>query len=97
DPTYSWNATDLAIRLAQALGMHRDGSALGLSPFDAEIRRRLWWGICILDTPASEDHSCSPGLSSDSRPPLNVNDADLHPGMTEYSTESLGMTDMSFT
>lgn len=62
DPTYSWNTTGLAIRLAQSLGMHRDGDALGLSPFDAEMRRRLWWGICILDTPASEDHSCSPGL-----------------------------------
>lgn len=62
DPTYSWNSTGLAIRLAQSLGMHRDGSALGLSPFDAEMRRRLWWGICVLDTPASEDHSCSPGL-----------------------------------
>lgn len=62
DPTYSWNMTGLAVRLAQSLGMHRDGSALNLSPFDAEMRRRLWWGICILDTPASEDHSCSPGL-----------------------------------
>lgn len=35
--------------------------------------------------------------SSDARPPLNVNDVDLHPGMTEYPTESRGMTDMSFT
>lgn len=35
--------------------------------------------------------------SADSRPPLNVNDADLHPGMTEYPAESRGMTDMSFT
>lgn len=35
--------------------------------------------------------------SSDARPPLNVNDADLHPGMTQYPTESRGMTDMSFT
>lgn len=35
--------------------------------------------------------------SSDSRPPLNVNDADLHPGMTEYPSESNGITDMSFT
>ncbi|KAJ3460068.1 hypothetical protein MRS44_010935 [Fusarium solani] len=101
DPTYSWNMTGLAVRLAQSLGMHRDGSALNLSPFDAEMRRRLWWGICILDTPASEDYSCSPGLmelsSFDSRPPLNVNDADLHPDMTEYPNESRGMTDMSFT
>lgn len=35
--------------------------------------------------------------SSDSRPPLNVNDADLHPSMVEYPSESNGMTDMSFT
>ncbi|EEU36787.1 uncharacterized protein NECHADRAFT_80973 [Fusarium vanettenii 77-13-4] len=101
DPTYSWNMTGLAVRLAQSLGMHRDGSALNLSPFDAEMRRRLWWGICILDTPASEDYSCSPGLmelsSFDSRPPLNVNDEDLHPDMTEYPSESRSMTDMSFT
>lgn len=62
DPTYSWNTTGLAVRLAQSLGMHRDGDTLNLNPFDAEMRRRLWWGICILDTPASEDHSCSPGL-----------------------------------
>lgn len=62
DPTYSWAMTGLAVRLAQSLGMHRDGSALNLAPFEAEMRRRLWWNICILDTPASEDHSCSSGL-----------------------------------
>ncbi|KAH6952455.1 fungal-specific transcription factor domain-containing protein [Ilyonectria sp. MPI-CAGE-AT-0026] len=101
DPNYSWNMTGLAVRLAQSLGMHRDGSTLNLSLFDAEMRRRLWWSICILDTPASEDYSCSPGLmelsSFTSRPPLNVNDSDLHPSMTEYPSESKGMTDMSFT
>ncbi|KAL6404547.1 hypothetical protein AUP68_13940 [Ilyonectria robusta] len=62
DPNYSWNMTGLAVRLAQSLGMHRDGSTLNLGLFDAEMRRRLWWSICILDTPASEDYSCSPGL-----------------------------------
>lgn len=62
DPTYSWNMTGLAVRLAQALGMHRDGRLLNLSPFDAEMRRRLWWGICILDTPASEEYSGSTGV-----------------------------------
>ncbi|KAJ3516105.1 hypothetical protein NM208_g14889 [Fusarium decemcellulare] len=101
DPTYSWNMTGLAVRLAQALGVHRDGSTLNLSPFDTEMRRRLWWGICILDTPASEDYSCSTGLlelsSFDSKPPLNVDDADLYAGMTEYPSESQAMTDMSFT
>ncbi|KAK1709709.1 fungal-specific transcription factor domain-containing protein [Colletotrichum acutatum] len=101
DPTYSWSMTGLAVRLAQSLGMHRDGSTLNLPPFEAEMRRRLWWNICILDTPASEDYSCSSGLlelsSFDSRPPINVNDGDLCPGMTEYPSESKGITTMSFT
>ncbi|KAK2676839.1 hypothetical protein RAB80_005579 [Fusarium oxysporum f. sp. vasinfectum] len=101
DPTYSWNMTGLAVRLAQALGMHRDGRLLNLSPFDAEMRRRLWWGICILDTPASEEYSGSTGVlelsSFDSRPPLNVNDSDLHPDMTDDPAESQDLTDMSFT
>lgn len=35
--------------------------------------------------------------SFDSNPPLNVNDSDLYPNMTEYPVESTGMTDMSFT
>ncbi|KAK1454968.1 hypothetical protein CMEL01_03728 [Colletotrichum melonis] len=101
DPTYSWSMTGLAVRLAQSLGMHRDGSTFNLPPFEAEMRRRLWWNICILDTPASEDYSCSSGLlelsSFDSRPPINVNDEDLYPGMTEYPSESKGITTMSFT
>ncbi|KAF4964440.1 hypothetical protein FSARC_7626 [Fusarium sarcochroum] len=101
DPTYSWNMTGLAVRLAQSLGVHRDGSTLNLGPFETEMRRRLWWSICILDTPASEDYSCSTGLlelsSSDAKPPLNVNDVDLYVGMTEFPGESQGMTDMSFT
>lgn len=60
DPTYSWNTTGLAVRLAQSLGMHRDGDALHPGPFDAEMRRRLWWGLCILDTPALRGPSVLP-------------------------------------
>jgi hypothetical protein len=62
NPACSYNLTGLAARLAQSFGMHRDGRKLGLTPFETEIRRRLWWGICVLDTPASEDHSCSSNL-----------------------------------
>lgn len=62
DPRLSWNLTGLAVRLLQSLGLHRDGSSLNLSKFDAEMRRRLWWSICLLDTPASEDRSCTPNM-----------------------------------
>lgn len=35
--------------------------------------------------------------SFDARPPLNVNDADLHPNMTEDPVEASGTSDMCFT
>lgn len=62
DPSLSWNLTGLAVRLAQSRGIHRDGTLLKLSKFDAEMRRRLWWHICLLDTASSEDHSCTPTM-----------------------------------
>lgn len=62
DPARSWNLTGLALRLVQSLGMHRDGSQFQLSIFEAEMRRKIWWGLCGLDVPASEDHSCASGM-----------------------------------
>ncbi|KAM5343949.1 hypothetical protein ACJ41O_012486 [Fusarium nematophilum] len=57
EPRLSWNLTGLAVRLAQNFGLHREGSLFGLSKFDMEMRRRLWWQIAILDAPSAEDYS----------------------------------------
>lgn len=57
-----WTLTGLAVRIAQTLGIHRDGSHFGLKPFDIEMRRRLWWQVCILDARSSEDHGCDPTI-----------------------------------
>jgi hypothetical protein len=38
-----WSLMGLAVCNAEKLGMHRDGTLLGLSPFETEERRRLWW------------------------------------------------------
>jgi hypothetical protein len=43
DTRFVWSLTGLALRIAQSLGLHRDGTKFGLSPFDTEMRRRLWW------------------------------------------------------
>lgn len=40
-----WIINGITMRVAQSIGMHHEPSRLGLSPFDAEIRRRLWWHI----------------------------------------------------
>lgn len=57
-----WTMTGLAVRMAQTLGVHRDGAHFNLTPFEIEMRRRLWWQVCILDARASEDHGCDPTI-----------------------------------
>ena len=99
DTRYVWTLTGLLIRLAQALGVHRDGQTFGLSPFETEMRRRLWWQICTLDVRASEDHGTDPSIveqSFDTKFPLNINDADLTTDMKEQPEEHEGATEMTF-
>ncbi|KAL3443157.1 hypothetical protein BJX65DRAFT_285749 [Aspergillus insuetus] len=47
-------AVSTTVRLAQSLGLHRDGTHWSaLSPADMEIRRRAWWHIVKLDVQSS--------------------------------------------
>ncbi|CAI0650980.1 unnamed protein product [Colletotrichum noveboracense] len=81
DARLSWKLSGLAIRLSQSVGIHRDGSALRLPFFEAEMRRRLAWQLCNIDAPAQEDYACDPSMlemsSFDAGMPINVNDCDL--------------------
>jgi hypothetical protein len=88
-----------SIRIAQSLGLHRDGSKFGLSPFDTEIRRRLWWQVCIVDVRASEDHGSDPSIMSssyDTKLPTNCNDSDLDPSYKELPQPREGVSEMTF-
>lgn len=42
------------VRIAQRLGLHSEACNLELSPFEAEMRRRLWWQIVLFDSRVSE-------------------------------------------
>ena len=99
DSRMVWALGGLAIHIAQALGIHRDGTHFGLPPFDVEMRRRLWWHISVLDNRSSEDHGTDPTFSEqfyDTKLPLNVNDEDIWPGMVEPPVERPGATEMTF-
>ncbi|KAH6657802.1 fungal-specific transcription factor [Truncatella angustata] len=95
-----WALNGLAIRISQSIGLHRDGQKLGLSPFESEMRRRLWWHFLSRDGRASEDYGIqtTTGLSplSDARLPLNIHDDDLYPEMDELPPERKGFTRMVF-
>lgn len=99
DPPTIWTLSGVAMRIAQRIGIHRDGSGYGLSPFDTEIRRRVWFQLRILD--ATSAQSCGVAVNpmlptSDSRPPANVNDSDLDPLMQDPPHEKNGATEMMF-
>ena len=99
DTRYVWTIMGLLVRLAQAQGCHRDGQQFGLKPFETEMRRRLWWQICTLDIRASEDHGTDPTIvehNFDTKLPLNINDEDISPDMTQTPVEHEGATEMTF-
>ncbi|KAI9728333.1 MAG: hypothetical protein M1828_003733 [Chrysothrix sp. TS-e1954] len=99
DPRHIWSLTGLVVRIAVTMGLHRDGTNFNLSPFEVETRRRMWWQVCILDVRLSEDHGCDPSIiehTSDTRFPLNINDDDISPTMTESPPGRTGITEMTF-
>lgn len=99
DSNFVWSLNAIVLRLAQGLGLHRDGTHFGLKPFETEMRRRLWWHICLIDARSSEDHGTDPLIHEsmyDTRLPLNVNDDDIYPDMDETPQEREGFTDVTF-
>lgn len=85
----------IAVRLARRMGLHRDGSSLGLSPFETEMRRRLWWHIVQVDIRVSDIIGTRPSadlFSGDTKMPLNVTDEDLTPSMVDTPPERNGTT-----
>ncbi|KAK0376198.1 C6 zinc finger protein [Colletotrichum limetticola] len=93
----AWVLNGICVRIAQKMGLHRDGELLGLPPFETEMRRRIWWQIFMLDSKFSMISGLSQSLlprPSDCKLPKNLNDADLHVGATERYQDREGPTDM---
>ncbi|KAE8148791.1 fungal-specific transcription factor domain-containing protein [Aspergillus avenaceus] len=94
-----WSLCGVAMRIAQRIGLHRDGSELGLSVFETEMRRRLWRQLAMLDATSAQSSGITsqiPYFSADVRAPSNLNDSDLDPRMTEMPPEHRGATEMLF-
>ncbi|KAL5612883.1 hypothetical protein BROUX41_004039 [Berkeleyomyces rouxiae] len=99
DPHSHWIFGGLCMRICQKMGLHRDGEVLGLSPFETEMRRRIWWQVVLHDA----GNALMTGMSVnvipsfwDTKLPSNVNDADMFPGSTEPIESRDGPTEMGF-
>ena len=99
NPRYVWMMTGLVVRISQYLGLQRDGTHFGhLTPFEIEMRRRVWWCIVMLDLRASEDQGTDLTIAIDSfdtKLPSNINDSDISPETKKMPLERDGMTDTS--
>ncbi|MBE3109187.1 MAG: fungal specific transcription factor domain-containing protein, partial [Acidobacteria bacterium] len=98
DTRFCWTATGLAIRIAQGLGLHRDGTHFGLPPFEVEMRRRVWWLLCALDVRGAEEAGSDLTIVNrtfDTEFPSNIDDRDISPGATEMPVGREGPTDMA--
>jgi hypothetical protein len=99
DPHTFWILTGVAVRIAQRLGLHRDGEELGLKPFDVEMRRRIFWQLLPLDGLAGQ--LCGTGIcispdSWNTKQPLNLEDTDFWPDMKSPPVARTGATDFMF-
>jgi hypothetical protein len=90
----------LAIRFAQRVGIHRDGSHFNLSPWRVEMRRRLWYHIVLIDTWCIENEGAESMIfagSADTSLPQCSNDSNWD--ACEFAREGPGpstkFTDMT--
>ncbi len=92
----NWTLLAVAVRLASALRL-QSGESTSISKYDIEIRRRLWFSICLMDTQAMLDRGSTPmiGLEELGSPPLDVDDNAIK-AETVPDGPANGFTDMSF-
>ena len=93
-----WSLMGIIVCNAERYGLHRDGTLLGLPPYETERRRRVWWELQHLDMALGvKSGSMSLSLQApwDARLPLNIEDEDIEPSMREAPEEREGLTSMS--
>lgn len=52
-PNSGYNYLGLAVRMATGLGLHKEFPGWNISQLRMEIRRRVWWSLCVFDVGAT--------------------------------------------
>ncbi|RVD90247.1 uncharacterized protein DFL_001222 [Arthrobotrys flagrans] len=84
DPRSLSSLLAVAIRAAQRMGIHNESTYAKHSTLEAEMRRRLWWSLVMLDHRVCETVDHKTTLLSpiwDCKPPSNTNDFEIQPEM----------------
>jgi transcriptional regulatory protein GAL4 len=76
-PNSGYNYGGIALRLAISLGLHKEFRGWQTAPFKKEIRRRVWWSLCVLDVGATVTYGRPlnwPQVGVDIPFPLNIHE-----------------------
>ncbi|KAM0542850.1 hypothetical protein ACHAPJ_012573 [Fusarium lateritium] len=92
--------TSLAVGNAMRMGLHCEEVASHLSTFEAEMRRRLWWQVYVLDVRIAMVCDVQPNIieqAFSTKKPLNINDSALDPLADALLHDVTGKTEMTLT
>ena len=76
-PNSGYNYGGVALRLAISLGLHKEFPDWKTAPLKKEIRRRVWWSLCVLDVGATITYGRPlnwPHAGVEAHFPLNINE-----------------------
>ncbi|OJD29632.1 zn 2cys6 transcription factor [Diplodia corticola] len=93
-PNSGYNYLGLAKRVAVGIGLHREYSDWAVTPWQMEMRRRVWWGLVIFDTGASITFSrpIDSPTGVDVGLPRNFRDTDLTRASSQFPDEAAETT-----
>ncbi|CZR66656.1 uncharacterized protein PAC_16557 [Phialocephala subalpina] len=94
-PNSGYNYTGLAHRMAMGLGLHKEFQGWNISPLKMEIRRRVWWSLCVFDVGATITFSRPmtwPWRGSEVALPINISDRELTASSKSYPPEIAEIT-----
>ncbi|GFF87441.1 hypothetical protein IFM60648_08047 [Aspergillus lentulus] len=94
----TWTLTAVAVRLAKALGLHRERDE---TFFSQQMRRRLWLTISLMDLQASFSQASEPLINTEEATstfclPQHINDSDFNPTITHEIADREGLCDTTF-
>ena len=98
DPAALFSLMGIASRVAERMGVHRNGEALGLSVCQSEVNRRVWWQLQMLEisiTKITGNLSMTIYAPWDAKMPSNLEDADFSSDLKTLPAERKGLTSIS--
>ncbi|KAK9312808.1 transcription factor domain protein [Lipomyces starkeyi] len=93
----AWFLAGVLVRVAVSMKLNRDSSHFAnVTPFEIEMRRRLWWHICFIDSQSEDvqvsEYKLSEGMF-DTEIPANTDDAKLDTLMSKPPAVAESWTD----